>query len=207
MSAPEGLRRALAPVLAAFEAERIRWYLTGSTASVFYGVPRATMDVDVVAELRPAHVRPLVAALGPAYYVSEDAVGSAVRRGASFNVIHNETGMKVDVFVLRDAPYEREAFARRRRADVVPFGPCFVPSPEDVLLSKLLWYEKGGRASDRQWSDVLGILRAQEAGLDHDYLARWARDLGLTGLLEAATREARPRGGARPRAGVAGEEE
>lgn len=181
---------AFGSVTGALDALGVGWCLTGSMASVHYGVPRATMDVDLVAEMRPAHVRPFREALGAAFYASPEAVGGAVRRRGSFNVIHIDTAMKVDVFVLGDSSYERESFSRRRREVVAPFGPCFVPSPEDVLLSKILWYEKGGRVSDRQWGDVLGILRSRGPGMDGEYLERWAADRGVGDLLEAARKAA-----------------
>ncbi len=186
MNGPERIRQAVAPVLEAFRSLGIRYCLTGSTASIHYGVPRSTMDVDLVAEIPPGKVRPLCEVLGGSFCVSEDAVREAVRRRASFNVIHTDTAFKIDVIVLRDEPYEREAFARRRREEVVPLGPSFVPAPEDALLSKILWYEKGGRVSDRQWTDVLGIVKAQGSRLDLEYLQRWARELGVEALLASA---------------------
>ncbi|HEU4394886.1 MAG TPA: hypothetical protein VFS92_04910, partial [Planctomycetota bacterium] len=131
-------------------------------------------------------VRAFCRALSPSYYVSEEAASEAIRRRASFNVVHVDTAVKVDLFLLRETAYDRESFHRRRREEVFPFGPCFVPSPEDVVLRKLLWFESGGRASDRQWSDILGVLATQGPGLDREYLSRWAADLGIAALLAEA---------------------
>jgi hypothetical protein len=184
------LLEALAPVLEALRALGVRHYVGGSVASSAHGLPRASVDVDVVAELEPQHVAPLVAALSAAYYVSDARVRDAVARRRSFNAIHLSTMMKVDVFVSRDRPFDRRAFERSRPAPAEEAAGIPVSSAEDTVLAKLDWYRRGGEASERQWSDVVGVLRAGSA-LDEGYLRQGAAELGVSDLLDRSLEEAR----------------
>jgi hypothetical protein len=144
----------------------------------------------VVAELEPQHVAPLVAALSAAYYVSDARVRDAVARRRSFNAIHLSTMMKIDVFVSRDRPFDRRAFERSRPAPAEEAAGIPVSSAEDTVLAKLDWYRRGGEASERQWSDVVGVLRAGSA-LDEGYLRQGAAELGVSDLLDRSLEEAR----------------
>jgi len=187
-------------VIETLERLGVAHHIGGSVASSALGIARATLDVDLVADLSDDQVGPFVAALAEDYYADEAAIREAVRRRGSFNLIHLATMLKIDVFQLKDTPYDREAFARRR-AGTLGEGDArrevFFASPEDTVLNKLQWYELGGRVSERQWGDVLGVLRVQAGRLDEDYLDRWARELGLEELLARAREQAAD--GARPR--------
>jgi hypothetical protein len=183
------LTAALRPVIEAFAALGVRHFVGGSVASSAHGVARASLDVDVVAELEPSHVSRLVAALRDAYYVDEARVRKAVAARRSFNLIHLATMFKVDVFVSRQRPFDESSLARARRE---PLGqsPNELPAPlasaEDVLLAKLEWYRRGGEASERQWEDVRGLLRVGKGTLDVVYLRHWASLLGVADLLDRA---------------------
>jgi hypothetical protein len=183
---------ALAPVLRVLSALGVRHFVGGSIASSAHGVARASVDGDVVAELAPAHVRPLLEGLRGAYYVPEARVRDAVARRGSFNVIHLETMLKVDVFVSLDRPFDRRAFERSRPTAVEGREGTALPicSAEDIVLAKLDWYRRGGEVSERQWSDVLGVLRAGGQSVDRAYLRRGGDELGVGGLLERALAEA-----------------
>jgi hypothetical protein len=181
---------ALRPVAAAFESLGVRYFVGGSVASSAHGLARASLDVDVVADLDPPHVSPLVRRLEDAYYVDEDRVRAAVEARRSFNVIHLETMFKVDVFVSKRRPYDQEALARaqvleERTADV----RTFVASAEDTVLAKLEWFRAGGEVSERQWADVIGVLKTARHERDEVYMRRWAADLGVADLLERALAE------------------
>lgn len=184
---------ALAPVSKALEALGVGYYVGGSVASSAHGLPRASLDVDLLAELRPEHVAPFCRRLGDEYYLDADRIRDAVARQRSFNLIHLATMLKVDVFVSTGRPFDREAISRTR-AEVVGEGEqaqaFALASPEDTVLVKLEWYRKGGGVSERQWNDVLGILRVLGARLDGTYLDRWASSLAVTDLLEKARSEA-----------------
>jgi hypothetical protein len=191
---PPEILAALTPVAEALEAMGVAYHVGGSVASSAHGMARATLDVDLVAELRQQDVEPLVNRLSPAYYIDGDSLRNAIASTASFNLIHLETMVKIDVFVPAARSFDREVQRRASRVplDEDPIARTFpVKSPEDIVLTKLEWHAQGGEASAKQWSDVLGVIRVQDHRLDLDHLRRWAGALGVADLLERALKEAR----------------
>lgn len=158
----------------------------GSIASSFAGEPRSTIDIDIVAAIEGRHVLALCQALSPAFYVDAGALDRAVSTRGSVNLIHQATMLKVDIFVAGGTPLDRQQLARRRPVEVRPGEVLHVHPPEDILLQKLRWFRLGGEVSDRQWRDVLGIVRVQAARLDVDYLRTHAPSIGVDDLLERA---------------------
>jgi hypothetical protein len=178
-------------VAGALERLGVPYLLGGSLASSLHGIPRSTQDADLVAALEERHVAPLVEALSGAFYVDEERARSAVRRRASFNVIHLATLLKVDLFVLSDDLLARQEMARRQMFELTPGGPTVpVATAEDTVLQKLRWYRLGGSVSDRQWSDLLGVLKVQRGRLDLGYLRHGASHLEVADLLDRALDEA-----------------
>ena len=175
-----------------FEKLGIPYLIGGSLASALYGMVRTTQDADLVAEMRLEHVQPFVAALQDEFYVDDEMMVEAIQRNSSFNIIHRETMFKVDVFVPRMRPFVKEQLARARRQvlAVDPHVEALVATAEDTLLAKLEWYRMGGEVSERQWRDVLGILKVQAGNLDLDYLSQWAKELGVEDLLGRALKKA-----------------
>ncbi len=171
-----------------FENLDISYLVGGSIASSIYGEPRATQDIDMVAELKSHHIQALIASTKDAFYIEEEDVIHAVSQHSSFNVIHLETMIKVDIFVLGSEAIDREEM-RRRRPQTIADTQLVVATPEDIVLQKLIWYQKGGEVSDRQWRDVAGILKVQGDRLDWEYLKRWAKSLNLSKLLQRAKEE------------------
>ncbi|MCJ7767136.1 hypothetical protein MUP79_01920 [Candidatus Bathyarchaeota archaeon] len=176
---------ALDVVIACFEKLGIEYYIGGSVASSAYGIARATMDVDIVANVEAGQVDRFVEALETDYYIDAEMIEDAIHRSASFNLIHLETMIKIDVFIAKDQPYDSEAFARRQAdtLDEESSRKFYLSSPEDVVLNKLQWYQKGGSVSEQQWRDVLGVLKVQGDKLDLEYLKYWASRLNLSDLL------------------------
>lgn len=172
-------------VTQAFEALRIPYFLCGSMASSFHGIYRATADADFVAAVRLHQVEPLAASLRSSFYADAEAIREAVIHGRSFNVIHLEAMLKADVFVLRPDPFQMIQMRRRIRTpvDATNTRTLFVASAEDTVLAKLDWFRQTGGTSDRQWNDILGVLKVQAGALDCAYLAEWARELALSDLL------------------------
>lgn len=166
----------------------VPYAIVGSIASSAYGEMRATMDVDMVADLTLARVKAFTTALGDAFYHDEEMIRSAVEQRSHFNIIHLEGMLKVDFFLPREEGLDRSELSRRRRLVLAerPERSAFLASPEDVLLHKLEWYRQGGQVSDRQWRDVLGILEVQADRLDISYLRTWAEKMGLSSLLDRA---------------------
>lgn len=183
---------ALGKVIECFGRLGITYYIGGSVASSAYDMARATMDVNLVANIKISQVDRLVESLEADYYVSAAMIRDAIQRRASFNLIHLETMIKIDVFVVKDRPYDSEALSRRRFDTLDEESSCkfYLSSPEDAVLSKLQWYETGGRVSDQQWKDILGILKIQTDTLDLDYLKYWASSLNLSELLSRSFDEA-----------------
>jgi hypothetical protein len=117
-------------------------------------------------------------------------IAEAIQNRSSFNLIHLATMFKVDIFVNKDRPFDRSQFARRvlQQFSADPPRSAYIASPEDTILSKLVWYRMGDEVSDRQWRDILNVLAAQQGRLDNDYLAHWAGQLGVADLLERGRR-------------------
>ncbi len=181
------------PVAEAFEKLGILYYIGGSVASSAYGIPRSTMDVDIVSDLKAQHVRTLVRMLESSYYIDEYMIFDAIERRSSFNIIHLDTMLKIDIFITKNSSYDIETLRRRRKDTLdeehksVEF---YLASPEDIVLNKLLWFRLGGGVSERQWKDVAGVLKVQKNTLDIKYLQQWASELEVEDLLENAFKDA-----------------
>jgi hypothetical protein len=167
----------------AFEGLGISYFIGGSLASSLHGIPRATQDVDIVADIRKEHVDLLVAELKDEFYIDADMIKEAILRNASFNVLNFATMFKVDIFILKKDKLSKEEIDRREQYHL------FLASAEDVILLKLYWYQKGDCVSERQWNDILGILQVQSEKLDRVYLINGALKRGVSGLLEKAIEE------------------
>ncbi len=192
MNIPE-LLDVMAPIVAVFEQLGILYHIGGSVASSVYGIPRATLDIDLVADIRPEQVRPFVKLLETSYDVDEDAVREPLRYQSSFNLLHLDTMIKVDVFIPKASAFDRQVFLRKRQDTLDPTDQArlfYLASAEDMVLKKLLWYKAGGMVSDQQWKDVLGILKVQATALDLPYLNQWAGQLVIGDLLARALVEA-----------------
>jgi len=170
----------------------IRYAVGGSLASSLHGVMRSTLDVDIVAEMTPGHIPPLVAALSGEFYADAEMMRDAIQHHGCFNLIHFETAFKVDIFVRKPRAFDGMQL-ERRRASVIATEPdesVYVISPEDTILAKLEWYRMGGEVSGRQWRDILGVLKTRAGELDLAYLRQWALTLNVGDLLERALAEA-----------------
>ena len=174
-------------VAAAIEAAGGAYFVGGSLASSLQGEPRATNDIDIVLELPLGRISELVRALGSDFEVDTDMLRDALLHGRSCNVFYLPSVMKVDLFDVGPAPYDEIEFARRRAVPVRSSGQTLIlKSPEDTILRKLLWYRAGGKVSDRQWRDVVEVLRVNHGALDMSYLTAWSERLGLAELLQSA---------------------
>jgi len=180
-------------VVAVLERLGIHYVVGGSLASSLHGIPRATQDVDLVAELAQRDVDGLIAALGEDFYLDEAAIREAIAHRLSFNLIHLDTLLKVDVFVAKGDDTAQAQMQRGQRYVIEgePGGELVVASAEDVVAHKLYWYQLGDGVSDRQWSDALGVLRVTGPTMDLEYLRRAAERLRVEDLLERALAEAR----------------
>jgi hypothetical protein len=169
----------------------VSYAIGGSFASAVHGVIRATMDADLVADLRLEQAEQLADALGKDFYADVGMIREAVRRHSSFNLIHFDTTFKVDVFVAKPRAFDRSQLARRQLQllSEEPERYAYVISAEDTILSKLEWHRLSDEVSERQWRDVLGVLKVQGDRLDLDYLRRMAQELDVVSLLQRALEE------------------
>lgn len=166
----------------------IAYVVVGSFASSMRGLYRATADVDILADINPEQIKPLVTALEENFYLDELAVRRAVAQHRSFNAIHLDSIFKVDIFVPPESDFSRQQLARRQLEKIAPDieQGIYVATAEDTILAKLKWYRASGEISDAQWTDVLGIIGTQGTDLDMDYLREWADTLNVRELLEDA---------------------
>ena len=178
-------------VTGVFEKLGVPYLIGGSLASALYGMVRTTQDSDIVAEMLLEHLQPFVAALRDEFYVDEEMIADSIQRNSSFNIIHRETMFKVDIFLPRPRPFLQSQLARAQRQVFIFESEVSAKfaSPEDTVLSKLEWYRLGGEISDRQWRDILGVLKTRAGELDLNYLREWAKELKVSDLLERALKE------------------
>ena len=182
---------ALEPVADALESLGVEFYIGGSVASSIHGVARATIDIDLVAALALEQVEPLASRLQSDYYVDAGQIREAIEQRRSFNLIHLATTYKVDIFVMKDRPFDDVACRRTVRQTIAEGSPrqFAIASSEDTILNKLEWYRAGGEVSERQWTDVIGVMRVQGNHLDRAHLEHWSGQLGVRDLLERAWSE------------------
>jgi hypothetical protein len=169
----------------------IFYAIGGSLASSLHGIMRSTLDVDIVADMRLEHIQPLIAALSKEFYADDEMMRDAIEHKSSFNLIHYETAFKVDIFIRKARAFDQMQL-ERRRSSVIAIDPeqsVYVTSPEDVILSKLERYRMGGEVSERQWRDILGVLKTRAGEFDLDYLRKWAIELKVADLLNRALKE------------------
>ena len=183
---------ALSRVVAALEARGIRYMVTGSVASSHHGRPRMTQDVDVVIDPEPAALARLVEELQVGgFYVDAGVAEHALRTRRQFNVIEGSSAAKIDLIICKNRPFSRLELSRGARTEIVPGLRAALATPEDTILSKLEWARKAG-GSERQLADVAGVLEVSGAGLDRDYVERWASELGVLDLWRALDRARQP---------------
>jgi hypothetical protein len=165
-------------VVQVLEKLGLRYFVTGSTATIFYGEPRFTNDIDVVIDLPPGRISELCAAFPPGeFYVSEEAARRAVARRGQFNVIHPASGLKLDLMIPADDAFNRSRFARIRRLHPAADYDAAFASVEDVILKKMEYYREGG--SEKHLRDIAGVLRISGNQVNRAYIEEWAGRLGL----------------------------
>ena len=188
------INQAIKLFIKTLERLNVPYYIGGSIASSVYGIARATMDVDLVSELKQEHVKYLVQSLSKDYFIDENMILDAIKNKTSFNLIHLATMMKIDVFISTERKFDKISLERRKKDKISNESDSvqvFLRSAEDTILSKLEWYKTGGLISERQWKDIIGVIKVQGDLLDKNYLMKWAEELGVKDLLEKALEEGR----------------
>lgn len=169
----------------------IPYVIGGSLASTLYGMIRTTQDSDIITEMQPKHVQGFVVSLHEEFFIDEEMIMDSILHNSSFNIIHRDSMFKVDIFIPIQRPFQQSQFTRAQRQTFefeTELSANFA-SPEDTILSKLEWYRMGDEVSERQWRDILGVLKTQAGELDMDYMQMWAKELKVSDLLQRAIQE------------------
>jgi hypothetical protein len=171
---PQELNNFFAIIVQALDQLQISYMVAGGFAAIFYGEPRLTIDIDIVVDIKPGHIKPLIAAFpAPDYYLNEEAVRDAIRRRYPFNIIQTTTAAKADIVPLPDDVFSRVAFSRRQRMIFNQEGAeAYFISAEDIVLAKLFAFEATG--SDKHLRDIKGVLVTQWGQLNLDLIRRAA---------------------------------
>src|SRR5579872_782259 len=171
----------LKTVVAILESQGIDYMIVGSIASASFGEPRFTNDVDIVVDLTEGSALKLCKAFpSDAFYVSVPAAQEAVRNRRQFNVIHPSSGNKVDFMIARPDPWGRLQLARRRQRHILPDCLAYASSPEDIILSKMLFYREGN--SEKHTRDITGMLKISGDEIDRAYIGEWSERLDLDAI-------------------------
>ena len=188
MAAPDGPLEVAWTLSQALETLGVVHTIGGSLAAMLAGAPPSEIDVDIdlVATIQEFHIAPVVAALSDAFDIDAASLRRAVHHRSCTNFVHRASQLAVDLFITGGTALDTQQLARRQYVDVGGGRTLPVHPPEDILLQKLRWYQRGGRTSDRQWRDIQSIIRGQGPRLDRAYLREHAPVFGLEALLASA---------------------
>lgn len=191
-SLPEPIQITLL-VIKVFDQLQTPYFIGGSLASAVHGKIRATMDADIVVDLRVEHIQDLNNHLDGEFFIDPIAIKNALNDNRSFNLIHKETMFRIDIFPLASRSFEQNQMQRRVLQSLSDHehAQAYFTTAEDIILAKLNWFRMGGETSEQQWQDVLGVIKVQGEMLDKEYLQQWAEQLDLLDLLERAIKDAR----------------
>lgn len=171
----------LKKVISALKENEIPYMLTGAIAVNYYGRPRLTHDIDIIVNIKKIHIQSIVDNFSQEFYVSPEGIEDAIKNCSAFNVIHNETGLKIDFWMLADDEYDKTRFSRKER-QIIFDREMYISSVEDTVLIKLRWYKKS--TSEKHIIDAKGILQVQGESIDNNYLRKWAEKLSVGGILK-----------------------
>lgn len=159
----------------------IEYMMTGSMAMALYSNPRMTRDIDVIIQVSSMDAGRIVALFQKDFYVDEAVVRQAIRDRGMFNIIHNDSVVKVDFIIRKDEEYRIEEFARKKKI-TIDTVPVWIVAPEDLILSKLVWVKNSG--SELQFRDARQMMALKD--IDETYLQKWSRTLGVDDLMKRA---------------------
>ena len=167
-----------------FEVLEISYLVTGSVASMAYGEPRLTNDIDIVAEIKPQQISAFIGSFpSNEFYISEDMIKEAINRKGQFNIIHPSSGLKVDVIIKQNNDFDKSRFNRKQDIQPADSYSASFASPEDVIIKKMEYYREGG--SEKHLRDITGILKISGDAVDRSYISDWSKRLGLTEIWDA----------------------
>lgn len=170
----------------------MRYGITGSIASSYYGDPRFTNDIDIVVDLPAGRIKEFCDAFpSPDYYLSDDAVRDAVASRFQFNIIHTESMIKIDIIIPPNQDFDRGMLNRAVSVKPTPDYSAQFCTAEDVILKKMVFYREGG--SEKHLRDISGIIDTQDWRIDYPYVQAWAQRLGVLDVWKELMGEGGPR--------------
>jgi len=174
----------LQKIVEVFERLQIPYLVTGSVAAMAYGEPRLTNDIDIVAAIEERHIASLITEFPEKeFYISDEMIREAIRHQGQFNIIHPTSGLKIDVIIRQNTPFDASRFKRVRRIYPAETYEANFAAPEDVIIKKMEYYKEGG--SEKHLRDITGILKISGEEVDRNYISEWSQRLGLTEIWEA----------------------
>ncbi len=174
----------LKKIVGVFEQLGIPYLVTGAVAAMAYGEPRLTNDIDIVAGIEERHISGLLSAFpSDEFYINEETVRESISNYGQFNIIHPASGLKVDIIIKQDTPFDNSRFGRGRRICPAESYQANFAAPEDVIIKKMEYYKEGG--SEKHLRDITGILKISGDMVNRDYIAEWSHRLGLIEIWEA----------------------
>lgn len=172
------LYRLIKKITETFDAADIPHFITGSVASMYFGEPRLTIDVDVVADIREVHIPFLLNAFPKGdYYISEIAIREAIRNFSQFNILDENTALKADVIIPALTEFNKQRFQRSSRQKLAPDVEVNISTAEDVVLMKMKYYQEG--ESEKHINDIVNVLKICGEDIDREYIRSWSEKLGI----------------------------
>jgi len=171
-------------VVECLEKLKIPYLITGSIASMAYGEPRLTNDIDIVADIDLSHAQKVKGCFPESdFYLEIESIIKAINQRLQFNIIHPSSGLKVDVMIPDRDSFNRSRFSRTKRLNISETRSAEFAAPEDVIIKKLEYYQKGG--SDKHLRDIVSMMKISESLIDTEYLREWTEKLELSDLWES----------------------
>jgi hypothetical protein len=158
--------------------------VTGSHASAYYGEPRFTRDIDIIADMNLAQVEAFIAYFpSNEFYCDKEMIEAEIKRRGQFNILHSASGLKIDIILTKTTPFSQKEFGRRKRSKLFPDQDTYFASPEDVIIKKMEHYKEGG--SEKHLRDITGILKVSGGEINRAYIDEWAQRLDLIEVWES----------------------
>ncbi len=166
------------------EKLNIPYFITGAIASIAYGEPRFTNDIDIVADIKDEHIAKIKECFPEQeFYLDSDAIREAIRRKHQFNIIHPASGLKIDVIISKGDAFDKSRFARIKRMRPLEETEANFASPEDLIIKKMEYFKEG--SSEKHLRDIMGMLKISGEMVDFKYISLWAKRLNLEEIWQA----------------------
>lgn len=163
------------------ETLHLDYMITGSVASILYGKPRLTQDMDIVVVFPASKIKAFVGSfdINDYYCPPDEAIQEAIQLGerGHMNVIDQKTGFKIDIYPAGNDNLTVWGLEKKKKIELIPNEKVWVAPPEYVILKKLTFFKEGG--SQKHIEDIKGMLEVSGDQIDSSLIEKWASTLGL----------------------------